>query len=82
MTMRNTLNGARVYRFHDSVAINLQVEGRYTETFYIPEALAHLIGTLVGDTAEDITLNKFTASDLGTWLATTNDDGVTRMEKE
>ena len=59
-----TARGARVYRFHDSVAISfLGIEG---EQVYIPEVLAHELADLLQTFAEDITLNKFGTSPLGT----------------
>lgn len=80
--MRNTITGARVYRFHDAVAINLKVKDRFTETFYIPEALAHHIAALLQDGAEDITLKGFGSSELGTWNAGLDADGMVELSKE
>ena len=82
--MRNTITGARVYRFHDAVAINFKVKDHSTwnETFYIPEALAHQIAALVQDGAEDITLKGFTSSELGTWNVVLDADGMVDLSKE
>jgi len=80
--MRNTITGARVYRFHDAIAINFKVKDRFTETFYISEDLAHQIAALVQNGAEDITLKGFTSSELGTWNAVLDADDVVELSKE
>ena len=78
--MRNTIKGARVYRFGETVAINLKDADReeFTETFYIPANMAEALGNLLLDGAEDCHVHPFTASRFGTVQVA--EDG--KVEKE
>lgn len=79
-----TARGVRVYRFHDAVALNFINAGGYVETVYIPENLAHQFAALVQDVANDITMQGFGRSDIGTWIAEQDgeDKTASRLRKE
>lgn len=76
--MRNTIKGVRIYRFGDTVAINLKVADRFTETFYIPAKVAEALGNSLLDGAEDCRVHPFTVSRFGTVMVA--EDG--KVEKE
>ncbi len=82
----NTIDGARVYRFHDTVAISFELEDQQSPTLYLDRDMAHKVAILLNKTGTDIRLWKFTESKLGTWLVKKVNDTTrlwtARIEKE
>ena len=72
----NLVIGARIYRFGDHVALSWA--GVPNSNHYLTPDTAEALGNLLLDYAEDIRVNEFTISRLGTMLA--DSDGNTEKE--
>jgi len=66
----NLVKGARVYRLGDHVALSWT--GVANSNHYLTPEVARVLGHLLLDYAEDIKVNEFTISRLGTCLTVPN----------
>lgn len=64
----STLDGARVYRFRDMVAVNVKTDGRYNSVLYLDPDMAVQLANLLHETVLDIHTRKFVDSEVGTRL--------------
>lgn len=69
-----TIDGARVYRFHGGVAINIDTDGAYTSSLYLDPDMAMLLANLLLETALDIHTRNFVDSELGTRLVVKDEE--------
>lgn len=68
--MTITVLSARVYRFHDMVAVSFRTTDQTTKTIYLDPDMAIDLETLIHDAANDIyNQPKFSKSTLGTFSA-------------
>ncbi len=72
------IDRARVYRFGDTVAMNTGDSEGYTPTIYINQEQVKQLAELLLDYAEDIRVNPFTVSRMGTIIV--ERDGTYKKE--
>ena len=72
-----TIDGARVYRFHNMIAVNFDSDGELSKTFYLDPDVAQNLVVLLADFADDIVDVDFQHSLKRTMLVNKTDDGAT-----